>query len=299
MTTASAPGEVAAAGATSTAPALSADGVTVRFGGLIALSDVSIEVQPGEIAGLVGPNGAGKSTLLGVLSGLLRPNAGRVHLLGDDVTDTSPRARATRGLARTFQQPELFMGLTVREHLVLAYRAPHGAGTALAGHVRPSLPPAPVEGGDRAGRRPARPVATHPRGQGARGCAAARRRPPGRGRAGVGQRPACPPPRRAALGAGHEGVGEPALGVQADRGPQRASAVRGHRRARRRGGPGPLEHRVRARLRGTDRRRHPRGDPERPSGAIGLSRRRRAGGPHGPTPAPALHQVRAPVGEGT
>jgi ABC-type branched-subunit amino acid transport system ATPase component len=104
-------------------PALAATGVTVRFGGLTALSDVSIEVEPGRIAGLVGPNGAGKSTLLGVLSGLQRPNAGRVWLHGNDITTASPRARASRGLARTFQQPELFLGLTVREHLVLAYRA--------------------------------------------------------------------------------------------------------------------------------------------------------------------------------
>jgi ABC-type branched-subunit amino acid transport system ATPase component len=103
--------------------AMAATGVVVRFGGLIALSDVSIEVEPGQIAGLVGPNGAGKSTLLAVLSGLLRPNAGRVFLGGVDVTNASPRARASRGLARTFQQPELFLGLTVREHLVLAYRA--------------------------------------------------------------------------------------------------------------------------------------------------------------------------------
>jgi ABC-type branched-subunit amino acid transport system ATPase component len=105
------------------APALVASGVTVRFGGLMALSDVSMEVDPGSIAGLVGPNGAGKSTLLGVLSGLQRPNGGSVSLLGEDVTRASARARARRGLARTFQQPELFLGLTVREHLVLAYRA--------------------------------------------------------------------------------------------------------------------------------------------------------------------------------
>jgi ABC-type branched-subunit amino acid transport system ATPase component len=104
-------------------PALSASEITVRFGGLAALSGVSLEVQPGSIAGLVGPNGAGKSTLLAVLSGLLRPNAGRVHLHGDDVTRMSCRARAKKGLARTFQQPELFLGLTVREHLVLAHRA--------------------------------------------------------------------------------------------------------------------------------------------------------------------------------
>ncbi len=103
--------------------ALSADGITVRFGGLAALSDVSLDVRRGSIVGLVGPNGAGKSTLLAVLSGLRSPNAGRVHLQGDDVSDMSARHRASRGLARTFQQPELFMGLTVREHLVLAYRA--------------------------------------------------------------------------------------------------------------------------------------------------------------------------------
>jgi ABC-type branched-subunit amino acid transport system ATPase component len=104
-------------------PALVANGITVLFGGLTALSDVSLEVRPGSIVGLVGPNGAGKSTLLAVLSGLLRPNAGNVVLRGEDVTNASAQSRARRGLARTFQQPELFMGLTVREHLVLAHRA--------------------------------------------------------------------------------------------------------------------------------------------------------------------------------
>jgi ABC-type branched-subunit amino acid transport system ATPase component len=101
---------------------LTATGISVRFGGLTALSDVSIEVPPGTIVGLVGPNGAGKSTMFAVLSGLLRPVSGRVLLHGDDVTTASPQLRARRGLARTFQQPELFMGLTVREHVVLAHR---------------------------------------------------------------------------------------------------------------------------------------------------------------------------------
>ena len=124
-----------------TAPALAASGVTVRFGGLTALSDVSIEVEPGRIAGLVGPNGAGKSTLLGVLSGLLRPNAGRVVPPRARTSRARrPRARAGRGLARTFQQPELFLGLTVREHLVLAYRARVSRGPAVAGHVRSPRP---------------------------------------------------------------------------------------------------------------------------------------------------------------
>jgi ABC-type branched-subunit amino acid transport system ATPase component len=108
---------------TAAPPALAARDVSVHFGGLKALSQVSLEVERGSILGLVGPNGAGKSTLLGVLSGLLRPDEGQVWLQGEDVTNTSVRSRATRGLARTFQQPELFMGLTVREHLVVAHRA--------------------------------------------------------------------------------------------------------------------------------------------------------------------------------
>ncbi len=128
-------------------PALVAKGITVRFGGLMALSDVSLEIAPGSIAGLVGPNGAGKSTLLAVLSGLLRPNSGQVWLRGEDVTRASARARATRGLARTFQQPELFLGLTVREHLVLAYRAHATPGRLWRDMLDPRclFPPSPAE----------------------------------------------------------------------------------------------------------------------------------------------------------
>ena len=96
--------------------------VTVRFGGLVALSDVSLRVPPASIVGLVGPNGAGKTTLFGVLSGLLRPQVGDVFLAGQRVTRAAPSKRARLGLARTFQQLELFMGLTVREHIVLGYR---------------------------------------------------------------------------------------------------------------------------------------------------------------------------------
>jgi ABC-type branched-subunit amino acid transport system ATPase component len=103
--------------------AFEARDVVVQFGGLTALDGVSISVPPATLVGLVGPNGAGKSTLFSVCSGLLKPNAGRVYLGGVDVTDTSPQDRARRGLARTFQQPELFLGLTVRQHLILAYRA--------------------------------------------------------------------------------------------------------------------------------------------------------------------------------
>jgi len=141
-----APNEAIPAAGVETA-ALAASGITVRFGGLTALSSVSVEVQPGKIAGLVGPNGAGKSTLLAVLSGLLRPNSGRVFLHGDDVTKASCRARSRRGLARTFQQPELFMGLTVREHLMLAHRAKVAPQRLWRDMLspRPLLPPAQEE----------------------------------------------------------------------------------------------------------------------------------------------------------
>jgi branched-chain amino acid transport system ATP-binding protein len=104
------------------APVLEARDVTVRFGGLTALDAVSVEVPPATIVGLVGPNGAGKTTLFGVLSGLLRPQEGDVFLAGQRVTRAAPAKRARLGLARTFQQLELFLGLTVREHVVLGYR---------------------------------------------------------------------------------------------------------------------------------------------------------------------------------
>jgi ABC-type branched-subunit amino acid transport system ATPase component len=102
---------------------LQADEIVVRFGGLTALDRVSLAIPPAAIVGLVGPNGAGKSTLFSVCSGLLRASSGRVVLSGRDVTGATPQARARLGLARTFQQPELFMGLTARQHLTLAYRA--------------------------------------------------------------------------------------------------------------------------------------------------------------------------------
>ncbi len=103
-------------------PLLAADGITVRFGGVVALDGIDLTVAPASTIGLVGPNGAGKTTLFGVLSGLVRPRAGRVTLNGVDVTRSSPQRRARLGLARTFQRLELFSELTVREHLVLAHR---------------------------------------------------------------------------------------------------------------------------------------------------------------------------------
>jgi len=112
-------------------PLLAADGVTVRFGGVVALDNVSLTVPRGTTVGLVGPNGAGKTTLFGVLSGLVRPRAGRVTMDGVDVTRRSPQSRARLGLARTFQRMELFNELTVREHLVVAQRVRDGRQSLL------------------------------------------------------------------------------------------------------------------------------------------------------------------------
>jgi branched-chain amino acid transport system ATP-binding protein len=109
----------------SATPLLEARDITVRFGGILALDDVTLVVPPATIVGLIGPNGAGKSTCFGVLSGLVRPRAGAVSMDGEDVTTASPQARARRGLARTFQRLELFGELTVRQHLIVAYRAGH------------------------------------------------------------------------------------------------------------------------------------------------------------------------------
>ncbi len=107
-------------------PLLAAENVTVRFGGVVALDQVSLSVPRGSTVGLVGPNGAGKTTLFGVLSGLLHPRGGRVLMNGQDITRRSPQTRSRRGLARTFQRMELFNELTVREHLVVARRVHEG-----------------------------------------------------------------------------------------------------------------------------------------------------------------------------
>jgi branched-chain amino acid transport system ATP-binding protein len=79
--------------------------ITKKFGGLIALNNVSFDVRKGEILAVIGPNGAGKTTLVNIISGILRPTAGRVVYKGIDITNTRPNKRAKMGIARTFQVP--------------------------------------------------------------------------------------------------------------------------------------------------------------------------------------------------
>jgi ABC-type branched-subunit amino acid transport system ATPase component/branched-subunit amino acid ABC-type transport system permease component len=104
---------------------LRADAISVRFGGLQALRDVSISTRSGEIVGLMGPNGAGKTTLFDVLSGNLRPSAGHVILHGRDVTAYAPSRRASLGLGRTYQQATLFGDLTILESVTVALERHH------------------------------------------------------------------------------------------------------------------------------------------------------------------------------
>jgi branched-chain amino acid transport system ATP-binding protein len=94
-------------------------GVSVRFGGVQALSDVSLEVAAGGITALIGPNGAGKTTLFGVVSGFLAPDSGSVRFLGADVTGLAPHLLCRSGLARTFQIVQPFAAQTVRENIAV------------------------------------------------------------------------------------------------------------------------------------------------------------------------------------
>ncbi|WP_233802417.1 ABC transporter ATP-binding protein [Paraburkholderia sp. HP33-1] len=98
-------------------PALALYGVEKRFGPTPILRGVDLEIEPGERHALIGPNGAGKSTLFNLIGGGARPNAGRIHLFGADITRLAPAAIARRGLARSFQSTSVFARLSVFDNL--------------------------------------------------------------------------------------------------------------------------------------------------------------------------------------
>jgi len=99
---------------------LRASGIVKRFGGVLAVDDVSLDLRDGEILGLIGPNGAGKTTVFEVISGQLRPNSGTVQMYGTDISDWPAYRRAAFGLGRSFQAARLWPGLTVQETVALA-----------------------------------------------------------------------------------------------------------------------------------------------------------------------------------
>ncbi len=105
---------------------LSARGLVIRFGGVVAADGVDLDVVEGEHLAIIGPNGAGKTTFLNIATGYLKPQAGRVEFLGQDITAHSPRAITRLGIARAFQIPQLFLDHTVIESLLIAAASRNG-----------------------------------------------------------------------------------------------------------------------------------------------------------------------------
>lgn len=101
-------------------PILEVRDLTMRFGGLLALSNVNFDIKPGEIVGLIGPNGAGKTTLFSTLVGLNKPTAGQVRFEGDITSGQRPHRIARRGMTKTFQNTALFPGMSLEENVITA-----------------------------------------------------------------------------------------------------------------------------------------------------------------------------------
>jgi len=111
-------------------PLLAAEHVSHRFGGLLAVNAASLSAPPARITALIGPNGAGKTTLFAIISGFLKPSAGRVRYSGEDVTGEPPHRLARRGIARTFQIVQPFAGLSVRDNILVGAHLRHRARAA-------------------------------------------------------------------------------------------------------------------------------------------------------------------------
>jgi branched-chain amino acid transport system ATP-binding protein len=107
-------------------PLLEVENVTKRFGGIVALDDVSFTAEPGEIVGLIGPNGAGKTTAFNVITRLYTPDEGEVRFEGKSLLDVPPSGVVKRGIARTFQNVELFRGMSVLDNVRVGAHAKHG-----------------------------------------------------------------------------------------------------------------------------------------------------------------------------
>ncbi|WP_460039881.1 ABC transporter ATP-binding protein [Thermaerobacter litoralis] len=109
-------------------PLLEMDGVSMIFGGLAAVQDFDLQVEPGELVGLIGPNGAGKTTVFNVITGVYRPTRGRIRFDGADITGLPAAEITRRGIARTFQNIRLFPEMTVLENILVAHNFRAGYG---------------------------------------------------------------------------------------------------------------------------------------------------------------------------
>ena len=118
---------------------LAAEAVSREFGGVHALDDVSFAIAPGEVFSIIGPNGAGKTTLLNILTGVYRPSAGRVRFESEDLTGQPPHAFARRGVARTFQNLQVFHGMSALENVMVGHTRHLKSGLAAAMLRLPSL----------------------------------------------------------------------------------------------------------------------------------------------------------------
>ena len=128
---------------------LEVQGVTKRFGGLVAVNQVSLEVNEGEIFSVIGPNGAGKTTFFNLLTGIYTPDEGRILFLGQDITGSTPDKAAKLGIGRTFQNIRLFGAMTVLENILVG-RHTH----TRVPYLPSSAPPSPERRRERPWRRP-------------------------------------------------------------------------------------------------------------------------------------------------
>jgi branched-chain amino acid transport system ATP-binding protein len=125
-------------------PLLEVRGLTIRFGGLVAVSEVDMALNPSEVLCIIGPNGAGKSTLFNMISGIYRPSAGTVHLDGRDITGWPAHRIAAAGIARTFQSSRLFNDLTLIDNVVIGMHSRTKSGV-LDALLRPARARAELE----------------------------------------------------------------------------------------------------------------------------------------------------------
>jgi branched-chain amino acid transport system ATP-binding protein len=121
-------GEVRNAGNSSGGAQLAVSGVSKHFGGVRAVEDVSLSVEPGSLISIIGPNGAGKTSFLNMVSGFYRPDSGAIIFEGKDITNTRPSQIAALGIARTFQNIALFGGMTVLDNIMLGRHVHMKAG---------------------------------------------------------------------------------------------------------------------------------------------------------------------------